>query len=290
MEPMVVKVTDIPAIILERIEVAHPTPALFSAIEIDDWPVGTLDQLRECGILQPAQRADALMCPGCGWQCHKPVVVRTMGRSKHAFILCDEEPDHGRQPVSLASLEQYSTTVERFSKCIARWVRRGSVRSSPSGNWFLLGTIKGRYGPREVSVGLDNGRLKFRVGQQLENALSIVDWAGGRLSVDMACVRRLANRKAPARQSRATRPPDHSRQLARARRTRRRNEAIFREAKKLREASGDGWTAIAKGIAATELAKTDRGSRLSPATVRRLITESGQRERENSPSDRKMRE
>ena len=71
---MAVRVTDIPAIILERIEVAHPAPALFSAAEIDDWPDGSLDHLRECGILQTAQRAEAIVCPGCSWQCHKPVV------------------------------------------------------------------------------------------------------------------------------------------------------------------------------------------------------------------------
>jgi hypothetical protein len=134
------------------------------------------------------------------------------------------------------------------------------------------------------------GRLYLRVGQQLEDLISALSWTGTRLSVDMNHARRLAHRKEPARESKATRESDRTRQRARAHETQTRNEAIFREAKKQRSAKAASWSAIANAIAATELAKTDRGSRLSAATVRRLITEARRRERENFRSNRKTRE
>src|ERR1700682_1295227 len=76
--PMAVAVPDITAVVVERIQAAYPRSALFSVAETDDWPDGTLDHLLECGILQHADRAEAVACPGCIWQCHKPIVVRTV--------------------------------------------------------------------------------------------------------------------------------------------------------------------------------------------------------------------
>src|SRR5262245_30838520 len=149
---MAVKVADISAILVERIEASHPAPALFSAAETDEWPTGVLQHLLTCGVVQLAARARTLLCPGCEWECHKPVVIRTMtaGPRTLAFIACDEEPDHGRISVPLQSLNQYSATLARLSGFIAGLMERGRkpLQSSPSSASFLLGSIKGRYGFR----------------------------------------------------------------------------------------------------------------------------------------------
>jgi hypothetical protein len=134
---MTVKMTDIPALLVERIESAHPAPALFSATETDDWPAGSLGNLQACGILRYAQRAEVVVCPGCSWQCHKPVVVRSGGTRTggQAFIVCDEEPDYSRQPVSRRGLDQYSATVYGLSACLAGetgWRPPGSSRHGTS--------------------------------------------------------------------------------------------------------------------------------------------------------------
>ena len=282
---------DIPGIIAERIEAAHPRPALFSAAETDDWPNGALDHLLEDGILQRAQRAEAVMCPGCDWQCHKPVIVRTLGAgpSRHAFIVCDEQPDHGRQPVTLRSLDQYSATIDGLSIFLADQMVYGPPRSSPHGASSLLGTIKGRHGLREVSISLSAGQILLSVGQQAKGVARILCWTGTRLSIDMAQIRRLANRKELPQRSRSTYLPDRTMQQERSRKTRIRHEAIFREAKKRHAEGGRSWTAIADAIAATDLSMADRGVRLSAATVRRIITEMRRCERESSRSNRKRR-
>jgi hypothetical protein len=117
---MVVKPADIPVILAERIEVAYPAPALFSTAETDEWPTGILEHLRGCGILQQSHRTDSVVCPGCEWQCHKAVVVRSMSAAprRQAYIICDEEPGHGRISVPLRSLVQYSATLAGVSRLV----------------------------------------------------------------------------------------------------------------------------------------------------------------------------
>ena len=288
---MTIKLTDIPVLLVERIESAHPAPALFSATETDDWPEGTRGHLQACGILRYAQRAEAVVCPGCSWQCHKPVVVRT-GRTRtgtQAFIVCDEEPDHGRQPVAARSLDQYRATLDGLSACLAVEIARKSLGSSRHGASFLLGTVKGRHGPRDVFISLIEGRLFLRVGQQHESLVDALSWTGARLSVDMALVRRLAHRKEPPQRAKAAWESDRTQQVARARETQARNEAILREANRRRSARAGTWSAIAAAIAATTLAETEGGFRLSVGTVRRIITEARRREREDLHSGRKTR-
>ena len=148
---MAVKRGDIAVILTERIEASHPAPALFTTAETDEWPARILEHLLGCGILQQAHRAGSTLCPGCEWQCHKTVVVRTTspGPRPQAFITCDEEPDHGRITVPLRSLIQYGATLAGLSSFIAGMTKLGPLRSSPTGASFLLGTIKGRHGLRQ---------------------------------------------------------------------------------------------------------------------------------------------
>jgi hypothetical protein len=270
---------------------AYPRSALFSAAETDDWPDGTLDHLLECGILQRADRAEAVVCPGCIWQCHKPIVVRTVaaGQRRQAFIVCDEEPDLGRQDVSLRSLSQYRATIDNLSVFFADQMELGPTRASPNGNSFLLGTIKGRHGPRQSSISLIGGQLQLRVGRQLESVARILHWDGACFSIDMAHIRRLANRKEGAQASRASHLSDRTRQQGRSRETRARHLAIFRRAKELRAAEGGSWTAIANAIAAGDHVKDEQGRRLKADTMRRIISEMLRLERVSSRSNRKVR-
>ena len=286
---MVVRPFDIPAVLVERIEFAYPEPALFSGTEIDEWPLEVLQHLLGRCVLRPAHRASALCCPGCGRHCHKPVVVRNTKMGPLAFIACDEEPDHGRISVPLQSLAQYTATLAGIASLISELMALAPPRSSAGGAVLMLGTIKGRYGPREVSVGLDDGRLTVRVGRQREGVIRILHWIDDRAFVDAAHVRRLANRKDWAQASRTRYLPDRSSQRARTRQTQVRNETIFREAKKRRTATFESWSAIAIAIAATGLAGAADRRAVSAGTVRRIIADMLRREGENSRPKRKPR-
>jgi hypothetical protein len=199
--PMAVKTADIPTILTHRIEAAYPAPAHFSAAEIDDWPAGVLNYLSDQGVLQMAERATSLVCPGCEWQCHKTVAVRSSGvrANAQAFIICDEEPDLGRISVAPRHLTQYRTTMAAVCSFIGGSMGLGVPRSSASGGPFLLGSIKGRQGLRQVSIGLSDGQLVLRVGRQTELVVRVLRWTNTSLSIDKPQIQRLANRKEPAR-------------------------------------------------------------------------------------------
>jgi hypothetical protein len=287
---MAVKVADISTILVERIEVAHAAPAMFSAAETDEWPIGVLEHLLKCGVLQRAARTQIVLCPGCEWQCYKPVVVRRVSAgTTQAFITCDEEPDHGRISVPLQSLNQYSATLAGISDFIAGLMKLGTPQSSPSGTSFLLGSIKGRHGLRQVSVGVEAGRLLLRVGGQQERVAHVLCWTGTSLTIVKEHLKRLANRKELVQPSRKVRLPDRTRQEERSRRTQARDEAIFREAQKQRAAGGGSWTAIATKISASDLARPGQRQRVSAGTVRRIIAERLRCERENFRSNRTKR-
>ena len=223
-----------------------------------------------------AYRAESVWCPGCEWQCHKTVVVRTVGERtpSAAFITCDEEPDHGRISVPLRSLVQYAATLSGVSGFLpARW-NLGRHDHRPPGR-------HSSWGPSRAGTGLVRSLLSLDA--------RAADAAGGPTTGERGPRPALGRRRPIDRQG----PYSASRQsqgggIAVARVTARRiepcgvsgradararHEAIFREAKRRRRgATEDSWTAIATAIAATDLAKAEQGRRLSAATVRRIVT------------------
>ena len=54
---MAIRARDVPAILVERVEAAHPAPASFSADEIDDWPGDVLPVLLSHSVVVNADRA-----------------------------------------------------------------------------------------------------------------------------------------------------------------------------------------------------------------------------------------
>jgi hypothetical protein len=119
---MAATASDLPRAFVERIEAAHPAPAIFVGDEVAEWPDGALEILMRVGLLRETRRASTVMCDGCEWSCVKPIVVRikSSDRSRAAFITCDEEPDLGRIAVPLERLAQYRTTIGAMARFLAR--------------------------------------------------------------------------------------------------------------------------------------------------------------------------
>ena len=160
--------TDLIAALLDRLGTAYPAPAMFSNDEIIDWPDGALDQLVKDGVARPTNRADSIVCPGCEWLCHKPVIVRSTGAGLRAVIRCDEEPSHGPISVSLARLTRHEITVATIAATVARLLNLSAPKPSISGSIFGLGTINGRNGSRDVLLVAQDCSLLLVVGNQRE--------------------------------------------------------------------------------------------------------------------------
>lgn len=281
---MAVRARDLPAILFGRIAQSHPAPAQFARGETDEWPDGTLAALLEAGIVYHANRADVVICPGCEWQCHKAVSVRTSAaHGVRATIMCDEEPRHGRIPVALSLLDRVATSLRTLAELIARELELDTPSPSASGSFYSLGEIKGRLGRRPVRLGIEEGEVQLIVGSQRVPLTRAIVWSGKTIEIDRRLVTRLADRKGKLGSRSSGYQPDRSRQRQRTRARQARDRAIYREARRLRE-DESSWTAVSKLIAASPLA-----AGLSWSRVRRIISAEQKREREFSRANREER-
>jgi hypothetical protein len=259
----------IPAIVVERIEASHPARAHFLMTELEGWPEGAVSELARCGFFQVSDPAEAIVCPGCDWQCHKRVSTRTTAAGRpRAYIVCDEEPTHGVIFVTDHERARCHTSLSGLAMLIADLLGKEAPKALASGAAFLLGTFNGRHGVREVCLALDGGRLMLRVGQHSLPLVDVLSWGRNGFTIDKKRVRQLAGRKISERRSARS---DRTRQQQRSRATASRNRAIILEAKRRRASSGGSWPSVSAAIARMELAKSSSGRRLSAASVRRII-------------------
>ena len=273
---MAITPRDISAILVDRIEAAWPAPGYFDVSETDDWPAEVLPALLNQRIIIEVSRSEAITCPGCEWQCHKAVVVRQAGNGTRAFIFCNEEPDLGRVPVFLDRLQRFATDLKALATLFADKLKVDPPKASKNQSAYMLGTITGRNGARRLAIAIEDGQLVLCVGVQREPLTRVLSCSESGLLVDPKLVRHLANRKERPTQQQRQYVPDRTGQAERKNNTLERDRAIFREAKEQRGCIGITWTAVA-----AEIAKS-RG--LSPARVRRIITEQRGLERKNSRS------
>ena len=265
---------EIPRLVFERVAAAHPTPAVFEADEVTSWPVGALDVLKESALLQETSRATTLYCDGCEWGCEKRVVVRAppKGGAPHAFINCDEEPDLGRIPIQLERLVRYRSTAAMLVEFVARAVGTKASRVRKKASAVPLTKIKGRFGPQILSIGISPGQLQLKVGTHEVPLADFVKWSAGAVAIDWPLARRLANRKDKVGRAGGRYQPNRSAQQSRKRKTVQRDREIAREARRRHRETGDNWTSISEQIAKMPLAKRKAGGRLTPPSIRRIIS------------------
>ena len=272
---------DLSAVLVERIESSHPAPAEFQADEIEDWPDGALPKLISDGILQVARHATAVICPGCEHHCRKEVVVRAADTVGRAFVVCDEEPDYGRISLEMTALRQWHLTLRSLAVFIARALSLPDPPMAMSADAYLLGAIKGRYGPRDISIGLLDGKLTLHVGTLFDGLRTILKCDEGGIRVDLAIVRRLTNRKQRSTPIRRRYVRNRSRQALRARQTVERDRLIYQKAKDLGAYSGTSVRAIADELATLGVEFKGRTLRIDRETLRRIITRERTREQKN---------
>lgn len=268
------KMDEIPRLVFERVAAAHPTSAVFEADEVTGWPVGALDVLKESALLQETDRAATLYCDGCEWGCEKRVVVRAppKGGAPHAFVKCNEEPDLGRIPVRLERLVRYRSTATMLVQFVARAAATEASRVRKKASVVPLTKIKGRFGPQMVSIGISTGKLQLKVGTHEVPLADFVKWSEGAVAIDWPVARRLANRKDKLGRAGGRYQPSRGIQQTKKRKTAQRDREIVREAQRRHRETGDSWTSISEQIAKMPLAKRNGGGRLTPPSVRRIIS------------------
>lgn len=283
--------TDVSAVVVERMAAFHPAPAVFDLSEFEDWPKGVFEALLKEKCLVPAPRATSTVCPGCEWQCTKRVAVRQVSNSGalKAFIVCDEDRDYGRIKIEPERLARFQTTLELFSRYLAKSLATGPFRSAKSGTAFELGEFQGRFGARLLRISILDGRAIIEVGQQIVSLAEVLTVSGTDLVVQLPVLRRVANRKQTDARGTSGYVPDRSKQQARSKIRASRDLALYRQAILLRKRSGESWPRISAQLAKTPAATAGGGNPLSVGTVRRIIVTMDRAEREKSRPSRSTR-
>jgi hypothetical protein len=186
---MLIDTSDIPRVLLERIGAAAPSPAIFVADELADWPHGVAEALVGCELLQMGTRAASVVCDGCEWHCVKSVVVRAAPNQDdraQIFVVCDEEPDLGRIAIAPQRLLRHSATLLALASFVARALNHD--RPLERNGSFLLGSISGRYGPKLTYVGVKDREVRISVGNLSQSLIELLSWRDGTLALDNAGV------------------------------------------------------------------------------------------------------
>jgi hypothetical protein len=184
-------------IIIERVGAEHPAPAIFFGYETDEWPTGAMEVLAEKRFIIESGRATSAVCTGCGIQCHKDVVVRRLpaGGAGRAFIVCDEQPDHGRIPLRLEHLRRFQASFATVARLAADCLDLSDADLVSRPDHVQFGTVRGRNGLREVSLVLRQHRIALLVGQQEKNLTDLLTWKENGLRFDKSQLKRMADRK-----------------------------------------------------------------------------------------------
>lgn len=183
--------------IIERVAAEHPAPAVFFGYEMDEWSTGAMEVLAEKGLIIESGRATSAVCTGCGIQCHKRVVVRRLpaGGEARAFIVCDEEPDHGRIPLRLEHLRSFQASFATVARLAADCLNLSDAELVGRQERFEFGTVRGRNGLREVSLVLRQQQIALLVGQQEKNLTDLLTWKENGVRFDKSQLKRMADRK-----------------------------------------------------------------------------------------------
>ena len=261
-------------VVLDRVAMEHPSPAYIAGYESAEWPAGAASMLVKLGLLIETTRATSATCPGCELGCHKPVLVRSRRRPDPpiAYILCDEEPDLGRISVRLEHLRRFQASLSTAASYIRSALGiEGSTRRGPTDR-PAAGMLRGRYGPRELTLTVADGRVAMLVGSQSADLAGLHSWTQAGPVIDRAQVQRLTNRKIRRALPRETEGRSGD-SLAQRDKTAQRDREIIRHAKLLQK-QGLSATKISKQIAQLSfITSGDEGLRpISAATVRRIMT------------------
>jgi hypothetical protein len=180
--------TEVIQAVLDRLTDSGAGLAMFSADEVAQWPLGSLETLVKAGLLKQASSAKAVECDGCEENCIMPVdVISTPGAKKtRAFIACDKREDVGRVPIEFARLQQWQITGELLAKAVARLLGlEQSPKADLDGQRWKLGPFKALRTRPHLTLNIKDGVTLGIAGHTLALA-DVLSFSGSRVAIDSA--------------------------------------------------------------------------------------------------------
>ena len=183
-------------VVLERVGSADPVKgAFFYWDEVNAWPVGTLELLKENGLLKPAPPMNTIVCDGCEESCDMPVVIYPAqeNRPARAFVECDKRDDIGRVMVNVDRMTQWRCTIDAVCNFIASSLalRRSDKKIAIADLWEI-GVAKGLKRSQMLCLQA-SGALVLVAGGNTLPLIDLIEYREGAYSLDGLLVRQLVD-------------------------------------------------------------------------------------------------
>lgn len=195
--------------LLRRLDDEHDGASLFGADWVGDWPPGLLDELLARGLIQPAEPARFVRCPGCHDDHVEQVEYVSYPDEVRAFVHC---PELGRALVMPETLLRWRVDGAGLARVIRESLGlSGHLAERSQGRVWHLGygqfgeaaptvflvrglgwvdaaAVPAESGLRIVLTAGDVPSIAFPDGMVVVGLPDLASWSGGTLSVDRAAL------------------------------------------------------------------------------------------------------
>jgi hypothetical protein len=180
--------------LLARLGGSNGEAVLVSEEELSRWPVVAVKAMKSQKLLVKARPAATVVCHGCEQECVMPVHTLPAGpRGPASFVVCDKRHDINRVPVSTERLTQWRCDMDAVCGFVAHslCLRRSETPSTNAELW-QIGIATGDKRQQMLCLKAD-GDLALVAGNTAVPLSELVDYRGGRYSLDQAPIRHLVD-------------------------------------------------------------------------------------------------
>lgn len=218
---------DVLPTLLDRLAAADGGAAVFSAVELAEWPAPAVAKLKADGLLVASTPAASVICPGCEQDCAMPVeTASTASGAWRAFVACDKRDDTARVPIPAALLEQWQCTPSQLATQLAKFLALRRPLSDDDPKRLDLGVLKGTQGSAHVVLHVESPLTLHVAGHVLPMA-DVMDWTDKGLTVERRALVRCVDSPVAAAGSAESAEQRKARLRARARELKALGESAF---------------------------------------------------------------
>jgi hypothetical protein len=156
--------------LLDRVGRTSGRSALFTAEELEQWPIDAVTAMKAVGLLAAAAPASSVPCPGCERYCFMPVHVypAEQNRPARAFISCDKPEDVGTVTVPIGRLGQWQASGDSIAALLADLLSLSrSTRGARSEGRWELGLFRGSRGSSHLVLRFDQNLTLALAGHSI---------------------------------------------------------------------------------------------------------------------------
>jgi len=151
------------------------------------WPEGTVDTLKNSGLLRSTHQAESMECWKCEDHCCLDVIPITHeDKPTRYFMVCDDPEMQGRVgriKVPVEQLQQWRITTLQLAKLVAKLLKiENKIEQQGDNNHIRIGMIDGGHGRKWLLLNLSS--LELEINGHITPLIDALFFDNGNLQVD----------------------------------------------------------------------------------------------------------